>query len=217
MKVCTDACILGAYAAVNEAKAVLDIGTGTGLLALMAAQRSQAKFDAVEVNPEAYQQAVQNVAASPFAKRIQLFDQSIQAFSLEQNRLYDVIISNPPFFQNHLLSPQPDRNTALHTESLSFEELLQSVDRLLSSEGEFQVLLPIYEAGILTQKAKAFGLFPLRQLSIRHSAQHSVFRIILTFSRSPALIKEEELTIFQVDNQYSRAFQLLLQEYYLIF
>jgi tRNA1Val (adenine37-N6)-methyltransferase len=217
MKVCTDACILGAYAKVERAASVLDIGTGTGLLALMAAQRSQATIDAVEIELNMYRQATQNIQQSPFASRIRIFHQPIQVFSPEPNQLYDVIVSNPPFFRNHLRSTDASRNVALHAESLSFEELLQAVDRLLSPQGKFFVLLPCYEASVLEESAHGFGLFSTRQLFIRHSARHPVFRVIHTFTRVPEPAMEEELSIYQSINQYTIAFQSLLKAYYLAF
>lgn len=217
MKVCTDACILGAYAEVEKAASVLDIGTGTGLLALMAAQRSQAIIDAVEIAPDPYRQATQNAIQSPFASRIRIFHQAIQVFNPEPNRLYDVILSNPPFFRNHLRSTDASRNVALHTESLPLEELLQAVDRLLSPPGKFFVLLPSYEASVLEESARGFGLFSARKLFIRHSDRHPVFRVIHAFARTPEPALEEELCIYQSGNQYTVAFQSLLKAYYLAF
>ena len=217
MKVCTDACILGAYAPVERSSRVLDIGTGTGLLALMVAQRSQARIDAVELNAAAFEQATRNVRSSPFAERVTVIHQAIQAFGLEKSPGYDVILSNPPFFWNHLLSPQSDRNTALHAGSLSPEDLLKSVERLLAPAGNFVVLLPVFEGERLVEQAAGLGWFPVRKLSIRHSANHPFFRVIFTLSRENAPYHAEELTIYDNGSQYTEAFRALLQEYYLIF
>ena len=217
MPVCTDACILGASAAVEEAGTVLDIGTGTGLLALMVAQRSTGQIDAVEIEEAAFRQAQQNAEQSPFASRVRVYHQCIQNFSGGASPRYDVIVSNPPFFRNYLLSPNPQRNTALHTATLSFEDLLRSVARLLHADGQFFVLLPVYEGRILETAATHFGLYTTNRLMIRHSDRHPFFRTLLTLGWASQPIAEDELSIYASDQLYSDAFRLLLKDYYLIF
>ena len=215
MKVGTDACLLGAYARVEEATTLLDIGTGTGLLALMAAQRSQARIDAVELEAEAAQQAAENAQRSPFASRIRVVHQRIQDFARVAPGPYDAIVSNPPFFGNHLLSPRAERNVVRHAESLSHDDLLAAVGGLLASSGRFFVLLPPYEADRLTQKARAFGLFPVQRLAVRHSAPHPVFRVVLALGRAPAVFQNEALVIYAPDQQYTDAFRTIMKGYYL--
>jgi len=217
MKVGTDACILGASAAVEKAETLLDIGTGTGLLAIMAAQRSTAQIDAVEIDEKAFRQARQNAEQSPFAGRVRVYHQCIQDFSGGVSPRYDVIVSNPPFFRNHLLSPNPQRNKALHTATLSFEDLLGAVARLLRADGKFFVLLPVYEGRILETAATPFGLYTSHRLMIRHSDRHPFFRTILTLGRASQPTQEDELSIYASDQVYSDAFRLLLRDYYLIF
>lgn len=217
MKVCTDACILGAYADVERAASILDIGTGTGVIALMAAQRSLATIDAVEIETGAYRQATANVQQSPFANRIRVFHEPIQLFNPEPTRRYDVILSNPPFFRNHLRSDDPSRNVALHNDNLSLEELLQTAARLLAPSGKFSVLLPPYEANTLERYACSVGMFATRKLFIRHSTRHPVFRVIATYAGTPEPTAEEELSIYQSGSQYTEAFQALLKAYYLAF
>lgn len=215
MKVSTDACLLGAYTRTGEAGTLLDIGTGTGLLALMAAQRSQARIDAVELEAEAAQQAAENVQRSPFASRIRVIHQRIQEFARSAPGGYDVIVSNPPFFSNHLLSPRASRNAALHTENLSHGDLLAAVARLLAPSGRFFVLLPPYEAGGLVENARAFGLFPVQRLLVRHAASHPVFRVVLTLGRTPETTVDETLVIYAPDQQYTNAFRAIMKAYYL--
>lgn len=217
MKVCTDACILGASARVEKAARVLDIGTGTGLLAMMVAQRSSARVDTVEIDEKAYRQALQNAETSPFADRIRVYRQRIQDFPALAPDRYDVIVTNPPFFHNHLLSPSQQRNTALHTATLSFEELLHAVALLLHPEGTCFVLLPVYESRQLEAAATPFGLYTTHRLMIRHSDRHPFFRVILTLGWASQTITEEELTIYQAEQVYSDAFRDLLKDYYLIF
>jgi tRNA1Val (adenine37-N6)-methyltransferase len=215
MKVTTDACILGAYTDGREAKKILDIGTGTGLLSLMIAQRSKAKIDAIEINESAYNQAVVNVNESIFKDKITIHHTSIQEFITDN--LYDLIISNPPFFQNHLKSETESRNNSLHTDTLSFEDLLETVLRLLSPDGTFVVLLPMYESSVFEQLSVSKDLYPQKKLTIRHRKGSKILRIITTFGRIKKEILNEELIIKNPDESYTPDFQGLLKDYYLIF
>lgn len=226
LKVCTEACILGAYAEVTSAKRGLDIGTGTGLLALMAAQRNASMhIDAVEIEEKNYLQAVNNVAQSPFAERIAVHHASIQGWTgrnadptqAPDDLLYDLIISNPPFFANHLRSPDQARNRALHSDTLTLDELVLSVRKLLSSEGRFVVLLPAYETQLLTKIAAREGLYPARRLMVYQRSDRPLFRMITTFERHYTESVTETLYIHHLDGTYSDAFRMLLKEYYLIF
>ncbi|RYU93880.1 tRNA1(Val) (adenine(37)-N6)-methyltransferase [Emticicia agri] len=223
MKVCTDACILGAYADVSAANKILDIGTGTGLLSLMLAQRSKATIDAVEIDNDAYTQAKINIAESPFAERITLHQQPVQQFSREQsgdvNPLYDLIISNPPFYQNSLPSPDAQTNKALHAETLTFSELIEVVVSLLAADGRFIVLLPPFEADQLTRVAQKKALYLSEKLLIQHNPQKAVFRVIMTFQkRSISEYREDTLAIHEKNsNTYADKFRQLLSDYYTIF
>ncbi|MFC5409756.1 tRNA1(Val) (adenine(37)-N6)-methyltransferase [Larkinella bovis] len=217
MKVCTDSCVLGAYAEVGSGGRMLDIGTGTGLLALMAAQRNPtARVDAVEIDEEAFRQAVENVNDSPFANRIRVFHTPIQAYAAEP---YDGILSNPPFYTNHLRSPDSAVNRALHNDALPFDDLLESVRRLLKPEGWFWALLPPFEMNRLTGIAKQQGLHPYHQLELRHHDRKPVFRTLTGFVRRvPEAVETHELSIFELDGKtYTEAFRQLLQAFYLIF
>jgi tRNA1Val (adenine37-N6)-methyltransferase len=217
MKVCTDACILGAYADVASAGQILDIGAGTGLLSLMLAQRSPASIDAVEMDDKAYQQANQNVARSPFSDRIRVHHGRIQDFTAPEPGSYDLIISNPPFFKNHLRSPDPGRNEALHTATLSFAELLDAIVHLLHPTGKCSILLPVYESRLLEEAASSRGLFTVQRLQVRHSPKHPLFRTVTTIAKAPVPVREEELCIYEDEQVYSEAFRTLLRDYYLIF
>lgn len=226
LKVCTEACILGAYAEVTGAVRGLDIGTGTGLLALMAAQRNTAiHIDAVEIEEQNYLQAVNNVAQSPFAEQIAIHHTTIQEWAgRKENPIqtldvlpYDLIISNPPFFANHLRSPDQARNRALHTDTLTLEELAASVRRLLSADGRFVVLLPARETQLLAEVAAREGLWPTRRLEVFQRSDKPLFRMITTFERHDTQSVTETLYIHHPDGTYSDAFRALLKEYYLIF
>ncbi|WP_234734672.1 tRNA1(Val) (adenine(37)-N6)-methyltransferase [Tellurirhabdus bombi] len=218
MKVCTDACILGAYAPVEGAN-LLDIGTGTGLLALMAAQRAESlRVDAVEIDEGAYGQAATNVAASPFAERVRVWNISIQAFKPDQEGNYDTILTNPPFYTNHLRSPDANVNRALHNDELPFEHLAVAIQRLLKPDGQCWVLLPPFEMERFRKIAEKVSLLPFRQLNVRHHAQKPFFRQICGFSFRNLPLEKETLDIYETDGKtYSEPFRRLLQPFYLIF
>ncbi|GAB3804093.1 methyltransferase [Spirosoma humi] len=236
MKVCTDACVLGAYANVTDhepleaggaVKRILDIGTGTGLLALMVAQRNQsAQVDAVEVDDAAFEQAQENVAASPFAERVHVWHSHIQEFKPTDR--YDRILTNPPFYTNHLRSPDSAVNRALHTDELPFPELIAAIVRLMKPDGQWWVLLPPYEAEKLINLARQAGLYANKRLLVRHNAQKPIFRVITGFSFEERSPDEETLTIYELKKQtdspgnrlaetYTSEFRTLLREFYLIF
>lgn len=216
LKVCTEACILGAYVDVARSSTILDIGTGTGILALMAAQRAQnAQIEAVELNSDAAQQARENAELSPFGARIAVRQMAVQDFWPPQ--LFDLIVCNPPFFSNHLRSPQVARNLALHTQSLSFEDLAEAGARLLGQDGRFVVLLPKYETALFEKAALQKGFFQTCQLVVFQRIDAPVFRMITTFQKTNVPFVSENLYIHQTDGAYSEAFRRLLQDYYLDF
>ncbi len=217
MKVCTDACILGASTEVENVMRILDVGTGTGLLSLMLAQRTDAKIEAVEIDEDAYQQAVINVQESDFSEKIKVFCQRIQDFTSTES--YDLIISNPPFYQQSLKSPDAKANKALHAITLSFDDLIGSVLRLLSLDGKFVVLLPPFEIEKLIQIAQKKGLYLSKKILIRHDESKPVFRVIATFlTKKVHDLEEKTLIIHDEEGKiYSNEFRDLLKEYYTIF
>lgn len=217
MKVCTDSCLLGAYVKVQSAATVLDIGTGTGLLALMVAQKSLAMIDAVEIEGNAFNQAKANFLRSRWKERLNIYHDSIQSFSQKATHTYDLIISNPPFFSNQLKSGITNRNIALHSEALSFEELLKSVMKLLDKKGRFYVLLPAYEFGLLREKATEYNLHVNEVLEIKDRPTLPLLRIIAMFSFEKREVMRSQLVIKEQEGNYSEAFIGLLKDYYLHF
>ncbi len=215
MKVCTDSCILGAYAAVTGANKILDIGTGTGLLALMLAQRSNAAIDAVEIDREASEQACQNVLQSPFKDQITVLHTSIQAFSVSTTKQYDLIISNPPFFSNHLKRETLAQNIALHGQSLQLSELAIIASHLMYKAGTFIVMLPVYEMSILEEAASCVKLYPFQKLHILEKQNGRHIRVITSFSFTEGPSKEDTLYIKNEAGTYSKEFISLLKPYYL--
>ncbi len=214
MKVCTDAVFFGTVINPANAKQILDIGTGTGLLALMMAQRSDAKIIGIDIDSAAVQQAQENVLASKFKERIKIFEAAVQTF---EGQTFDFIISNPPFFQNSLLSSKKQLNLAHHAQTLKLAELLEAVARLLKNEGRFAVLLPPFEFEQCQVLALKIGLHLESKFILKSSDLKPVFRIIGTFSyQKQEFIQEKRIVIYNEDlKTYTVDFQVLVADFYL--
>jgi tRNA1Val (adenine37-N6)-methyltransferase len=213
MKVSTDACLLGAFVKSENVNTILDIGTGTGLLALMAAQNHpNAKIDAVEIEENAFIQAKNNCKESPFANRINIYNTSIQEFNT--NKKYDLIISNPPFFVNATKSEKHSKNIARHTDLLPFEDLIDSVTKFLNTSGKFYLLLPFTEMDIFIQLANNKSLFCLKRIEIADNENSSFHRVIAVFSHINQEMETEKFYI-KNSNDYSAEFVKILKPFYL--
>jgi tRNA1Val (adenine37-N6)-methyltransferase len=217
MKVSTDACVLGAVADITQAQRVLDVGTGTGLLALMAAQRSAtAHIEAVELDPAAAAQAAENFQASPWATRLSLHAQPLAEFAAARPAPFDHILCNPPFFRHSLRPPDARRATARHTapDTLSFPELAQFAAEFLTAQGRLTVLLPPPEMQHFERDATQASLFPVTRLVLRHRTGSKPLRHITTFGRQPQPVQNQELLVTEND-EYSPDFRALLSPFYL--
>jgi len=217
MKVCTDACLFGAYMA-NELQKktvsnVLDIGGGTGLLSLMLAQKSNAAIDAVEIDPPAFKQAKENIAQSTWKEKISIYNSGILEF--KTGKKYDCIISNPPFFEADLKSGDKKKNFAKHDTSLTLTESLGAVDTHLSADGFFSVLLPFHRSNYFEEKSAALNFYLIKKIMIKQTPKHNYFRVILIFSRKKITAEKEELIIKNEDGNYTPEFISLLKDYYL--
>jgi len=215
MKVSTDACIQGAWTEVlSDDGAVLDIGCGTGLLSLMLAQKqARIQIDAVELDAAAALQAAENIAQSPWSNRIRVFNLDIRNFRTE--RKYDLIICNPPFFQNSLLGPDDLRNQARHNHTLSYQDLFLVIAKHLSGAGRASVLLPAAEHAIWKTIVQQNGWSVYTELQIYpsvHKTYNRVVSIVGPKQQEPVL---ETLQIRDSANSYSAAFTQLLGPYYL--
>jgi len=217
MKICTDAVLFGAMAPVNPGDRVLDIGTGTGVLALMAAQLAAAKVTAVELTQEAFKEADINFNNSPWVDRLEAVHQDIQSFALTANRQYDLIISNPPFFENHLKTVDTLRNSARHTDQLPFADLIGIAEQLLSPPGLFYLLLPAHAVAKFSALALAAGFYLINQTDFRGYTHNEAKVSALTFSRTAAVFTARLLTIYASRNVYSQDSERYLADFLLRF
>ena len=218
MKVSTDAAVLGALASHKNAKNILDVGTGTGVIALMLAQRfREAGIHGVEIDEDAFRQAYNNIANSPWKERIGLSHQSFQGFSDNSSNCFDLIVSNPPYFPAHIKSKDHQRNLALHNDALPFQDLVDGVASLLAPKGLFWVILPDRQMQDLEKLATTKRLFPHRRVLIRNHPTASVLRVIQAFSFLMNEPTEDTLTIRDQDRNYSEAYKELLKDFLLDF
>lgn len=214
MKVGTDGVLLGAWATVENAGKILDIGTGTGLIALMAAQRNpKANIDALEIEPNACQQAQANVFASPWASRIQIVPIALQDF--QPSISYDSIICNPPFFKGSTKAPDSGRTLARHTDTLPHADLVANTARLLSPQGNFCVILPPTEALHLMEIARHYHLYPEHITLVLPNPGKQPKRYLIKFTRLQTKTTEDELIIELGRHQYSTRYFELTKDFYL--
>ena len=216
MKVTTDACILGAWTPLSpEIKRVLDIGSGTGLLALMIAQKNKdVIIDAIEIDKDAAQQARANVAASPWADRINVLECDINEY--HTGHKYDLIICNPPFFNNSLLSHKQAKNMARHTISLSYENLFDAIKNNLAENGTASILLPLPESTIWEDLVAKKGWHVINTLSVKHRDNAAIKRKVTMINNNNTEIRHSQTLVIQKsDGSYTDVFAKLLAPYYL--
>lgn len=220
MKVGTDAVVLGAWIKPNGSKSILDIGTGTGIIALMLAQKSQAQIEAIDIDESSVEQARQNIHESPFASQIHVFHSSFQDFSSNHHdKKYDLIVTNPPYFEQSLKSTQEQRSYARHADYLPFEELLNGVKKLLSHKGKFCLILPTLEAEKFRELAERKGFFLSKLLRVKSKAdKDTAKRHVMQFEFVPTEFSEETLIIENTErHDYTEAYKQLTKDYYLNF
>lgn len=215
MKVGTDGVLLGAWAELEHAENILDIGTGTGLIALMSAQRnSSARIDAIEIERDACMQARENVAASPWSDRIEIIQSALQDFKPEKR--YDSIVCNPPFFINSTLTPDNGRTLARHCNSLPHTDLIDHAVQLLTPGGTFNVILPVNEAKELIAYAQMHQLYPRHITRVHPTPTKPPKRYLILFSTDTATATEDDLVIELSRHQYSQEYIGLTREFYLL-
>lgn len=214
MKVSTDACIQGAWTPINDGVAdVLDIGTGTGLLSLMLAQRNNLiNIDAIELDAEAASQATENFNTSPWMDRLRVVNADVRAYSFTKQ--YDMVICNPPFFSNSLLGDDGKRNAVRHSLSLSFADVFDAINKTLKPEGYASVLLPAAEHEVWVGVIEKQGWCINSKLNIIPKAGQQHNRVVSICSRKQTSAFIETLQIYDTPTAYTQAFTNLLQPFY---
>jgi tRNA1Val (adenine37-N6)-methyltransferase len=216
MKVGTDGVLLGAWADTNNIHSVLDIGTGTGLIALMMAQRSEATITAIEIEENAFKDTSLNIQDSPWSERIKVVHLSFQEYLKNNNHLFDCVVCNPPYFINSIKSKTESRTIARHNDQLPFEALLEGVSRILNKEGRFNVVLPAGAESDFRFLAANFRLFPSRITRVKPKTSKPASRILMEFRFEATLNIEEELTIeTETHHEYMPEFIVLVKDFYL--
>lgn len=219
MKVGTDAVLLGAWANPNGSNRILDIGTGTGVIAMMLAQKTKGAIDAIDIDDMACLQASQNVSESKFAGRVHVICTSFQHYAATVGCKYDLIITNPPYFEQSLKSSDELRSYARHADVLPFDELIEGVVKLLDLNGKFCLILPTLEAEkfrLLAQK-RGFYLSKLLRVKSRENKQVEK-RLLMQFEYTPTEFSEQTIAIEKEErHQYTSDYMELTKEYYLHF
>ena len=218
MKIGTDGVLLGAWAPINEHTfSILDIGSGTGIIALMLAQRSSAdQIDALEIDENAYEQAVENFENSPWSDRLFCYHAGLDEFMEEPEDEYDLIVSNPPFYTENYFSGDEQRDQARFTESLPFEDLVEAADLLLSENGVFAIIVPYKEEEKLIALANDFDLFPIKITRVKGTPTTEIKRSLLAFSRNVTEnFPVDELIIEIARHEYTPEYIALTKDFYL--
>ena len=218
MKIGTDGVLLGAWAPIlHNPYSILDIGTGTGIIALMLAQRSTAQqIDALEIDENAYEQATDNFENSPWNDRLFCFHAGLDEFMEEPEDEYDLIVSNPPFYAEDYKTNNEQRDLARFQDALPFEDLIEAADLLLSENGILAVIIPFKEEERFMAIAKEFELYPIKITRVKGTPTTEIKRSLLAFKRYelPAL-DSDELIIETARHQYTPEYIELTKEFYL--
>jgi tRNA1Val (adenine37-N6)-methyltransferase len=220
MKVTTDACLFGAWCAEEmnnepreKTKNILEIGSGSGLLSLMIAQKNDYLIDAIEIDKEAAQQAKENISLSPWKNNVNLHHADALNFSFNQS--YDVIVSNPPFYENEIESANKQKNIAHHGNGLKLSELFSLVKKQLAVHGNFYLLLPFKRKSEAEKILRRENLFIQKAVVVSQSVKHRPFRLMIKAGHIPMQVEEKQISITDEKQQYTLEFISLLKDYYL--
>ena len=218
MKIGTDGVLIGAWTPIeNNPKSVLDIGTGTGIIALMLAQRSTAEqIDALEIDESAFEQAVENFENSPWGDRLFCFHAGLDEFVEEPEEEYDLIVSNPPFFSEDYRSENEQRDLARFQDAMPFEELVEAADLLLSENGIFSVIIPFNEEDRFIELCAEVELYPIKITRVKGALNTKIIRSLLAFKRYElAVLTSDELVIEISRHEYTPEYISLTKDFYL--
>ncbi len=213
MKIGIDSVLLGAWCPIQGATRILDLGAGSGLLSLMMAQRSAATIEAIEIEENAFHQACENIEDSIYKKQIKIIHGAVQSFEPEEK--YDLIISNPPYFENSLLSKDTKRNTARHQTTLNLDAFFKHCDRLLTIDGKLGFILPFSFLDKVTTLAKQYHFHPavITEITGREGKQPN--RLLFYLQKKETHCLQEKMTIYNKEGKYTPEFKELTEQFYL--
>jgi tRNA1Val (adenine37-N6)-methyltransferase len=216
-KVGTDGVLLGAFADISGVKRILEIGTGTGLIAIMLAQRCEAEITAIEPDYESCIQACDNVKLCKWNSRIKVEHTDLQSYYPDEGK-FDLIVTNPPYFTDSLKNPDPRKSTARHNDSLTSEDLLVGVSRLLDDDGRLQLIMPYVEGTVLIAEAQKYEFYCNNILKIKPLPKAEIRRLIISFSRERLKVTEKFLTIERGKrHEFTEDYINLTKDFYLKF
>jgi tRNA1Val (adenine37-N6)-methyltransferase len=217
-KVGTDGVLLGASADLTSAKRILDVGTGTGLIAIIAAQRSSASIVAIEPELLSFQQACENVMNCKWKNRIEVINSGLTEYSAGCTVKFNVMISNPPFFRDSLKNPDPDKSAARHDDSLTSNDILRNAGELLNPDGNLQLILPYAEGTLFITEASQFGFFCTRIIKIKPFPSGEIIRLIMKFEKIKKPVSESFITIETGSrHSYTQEYKEVTKDFYLKF
>jgi tRNA1Val (adenine37-N6)-methyltransferase len=218
MKVGTDAVLLGSWVNPSHAKHILDIGTGTGIIALMLAQRSGAQIDAIDIDQNAFIQAKENAGNCLWKERIHIYHRALQDFNPDGDYKYDLIVSNPPYFVDSSKASEESRTNARHTDQLPYDELLKGVLKLLHPSGKFYVILPKKESELFRELAETNKLYCTKITKVVTRTDKPEKRLLMRFEFTNRAFSEDSIIIEKDErHSYSDEYKELTKDYYLAF
>ena len=217
-KVGTDGVLLASWVDVGEKETILDIGSGSGLIPLILAQRNKkAQIIGVEIDSLSYEESIKNVAESPWKDRVHIHHNTIQNFSTNTEQFYDLIISNPPFFNNAVKSANKQKAVARHTDKLPFQDIINVADKHLTATGSLAVILPNVEGELFISQAEQNSLFLTKKIEVRSKKDKPVERLLMEFSKVKQELQIEELVIqFEERNHFTPDYIKLTKDFYTI-
>jgi tRNA1Val (adenine37-N6)-methyltransferase len=219
MKINTDGVLLGALTEADQPQNILDIGTGTGVIALMLAQRyTNAKVDGVEIDHSAAETAGRNFQGSPFADRLTIYQSGFEEFFAKYpDKKYDLIVSNPPFYINSLKSPEAKKGLAKHADHDFFKSLIAHCSSQLTSKGTVQLILPLNTIELVDESASKNGLFLSNRIVVLSYANSLPHREILTLSAEPGKATDHKFVIYESPGIYTEQYRTVLKDFFTIF